>query len=261
MSYQAFDLSGKVALITGGNGGIGLGMAKALASAGADICIWGTNQDKNAKALAELQSFDCKSAELICDVSDEAAVNEAFAKTLSIFGRIDTCIANAGVSGTQAGPFIDMSSEEWHRIIRINLDGVFYTLRSAAKHMVERAADGDAGGRLAVTASLAALAGAPRNEHYAASKGAVVSMIHGLAVELARYGITANSILPGWIDTDMTAGVFANEKFSDHVIPRIPMRRYGNADDFGGIAIYLASDASSYHTAESFVIDGGYWRF
>lgn len=261
MGYQPFDLSGKVVLITGGNGGIGLAMAKAVAAAGADVCIWGTNPDKNANAVGELQAAGTKVAALACDVGDEAEVDAAFARTLEQFGRVDACFANAGVSGARSAPFTEMPVEEWRRIMRINLDGAFYTLRGAARHMVERAENGDPGGRLVGTASLAALSGPARNEHYAASKGGLISMMQALAVELARYGVTAHSILPGWIETEMTEKSFAWEKFASNVMPRIPMRRWGRPEDLAGIAVYITSDASSYHTSESFLIDGGYWRF
>lgn len=261
MGFQPFDLSGKVVLVTGGNGGIGLGMAHAVAMAGADVCIWGTNEHKNAAALERLQATDCEAAAFCCDVGDEGAVDTAFEQTLERFGRIDACFANAGVSGARSEPFVDMPAEEWRRIMRVNLDGAFHTLRGAARHMVARAEHGDPGGRLVATASLAALSGPARNEHYAATKGGLIAMMQGLAVELARHGITANSILPGWIETEMTASAFAWEKFASNVMPRIPMRRWGRTEDFGGIAVYLTSDASGYHTADSFLIDGGYWRF
>ena len=127
--------------------------------------------------------------------------------------------------------------------------------------MVERAEAGDPGGRLVGTASLAALSGAARNEHYAATKGALVSMLRAMAVEFARWGITANAVLPGWIETEMTAPSFNWDRFRDAVLPRIPAKRWGTPADFGGIAVYLMSDASAYHTADSLLIDGGYWVF
>ena len=150
-----------------------------------------------------------------------------------------------------------MTTEEWRRVLRVNLDGVFFTLRGAARHMVERGG----GGSLAVTASLAAIEGAPRGEHYAATKGAVISMVKGLAVELARHDIRANAIVPGWIDTPMTEGALTQEVMQERVLRRIPIRRWGTRADFGGIAVYLASDASAYHTGDTFVIDGGYAIF
>ena len=258
MTKSAFDLGGKVALVTGGNSGIGLGMARALARAGANVAIWGTNADKNAAAVAELQGFGVKAIGLQCDVGDEAQVEASFAQTLAQLGRVDSCFANAGVSGKGKSPsFVEMSTEEWNRVMRVNLDGAFYTLRAAARHMAERGG----GGSLVGTASLAAIEGAARSEHYAATKGGLISMMRALSVEFARKGIRANSILPGWIETDMTSKSIGNDKFAANVMPRIPMRRWGTGDDFGGIAVYLTSDLSSYHTGDTFVIDGGYALF
>jgi len=142
-----------------------------------------------------------------------------------------------------------------------NLDGVFHVFQAAARHMTERAQEGDAFGRLVATSSLASLFGTARNEHYAGTKAALNALCRALAVELARYGVTANAILPGWIKSDMTARVMADEKFVNAVMPRIPVRRFGEPSDFGGIAVYLMSKASSYHTADCFVIDGGYTAF
>ena len=256
--YKPFDLTGKVALVTGGNSGIGLGMARALAEAGADVAIWGTNPTKNAAAQAELAETGRKVLALVCDVSDEAAVDAAFAETVKVLGRVDGCFANAGVSGRSGGTsFAQMKSEEWRRVLKVNLDGAFFTFRAAARHMVERGG----GGVLVGTASLAAIEGAPRSEHYAATKGGLISMIRALAVEFARHGVRANAILPGWIETDMTANAIANEKFAGNVMPRIPMRRWGTGSDFGGIAVYLLSQASAYHTGDTFLIDGGYALF
>jgi NAD(P)-dependent dehydrogenase (short-subunit alcohol dehydrogenase family) len=138
---------------------------------------------------------------------------------------------------------------------------VFWTLREAAKHMIERAKAGDPGGSLIGVASLAAVEGAARNEAYAATKGGVISMMKSIAVEHARYGVRANSILPGWIATDMTAGAQGNDTFTSKVISRVPMRRWGEPEDFGGMAVYLASDASRFHTGDTFMIDGGYAIF
>jgi NAD(P)-dependent dehydrogenase (short-subunit alcohol dehydrogenase family) len=256
--YRPFDLTGQVALVTGGNSGIGLGMARALAEAGADIAIWGTNPTKNVAAKAELDKSGRRIVALACDVSDEAAVERAFGETLQQLGRVDACFANAGVSGRAgAKSFAEMASEEWHRVLKVNLDGAFFTFRAAARHMVERGG----GGVLVGTASLAAIEGAARSEHYAATKGGMISMIRALAVEFARHGVRANAILPGWIETDMTANAIGNEKFARNVLPRIPMRRWGTGDDFGGIAVYLASAASRYHTGDTFLIDGGYALF
>lgn len=253
MAYRPFDLTGKVALVTGGNSGIGLGMAQALAEAGADVAIWGTNAEKNAQAAATLAATGVRVHAALCDVGDEAAVDAAFAATLAALGRVDACFANAGTYGRKT-KFTELDSAEWHRVTRVNLDGAFYTLRAAARHMVERGG----GGSLVGTASLAAIEGAARNTHYAATKGAMVAVIRALAVELARHGIRANAVLPGWIETAMTAGSVADERFAAAVLPRIPARRWGAGADFGGIAVYLASDASAYHSGDCLVIDGGY---
>ena len=256
-----FDLTGRVAVITGGNSGIGLGMAQALAAAGCNVSIWGRNAEKNRNAVATVAACTGKAEALVCDVSDPASVKAAMAATLERFGRVDGCFANAGIGGGGRHAFIDRTEEEWRRMFATNLDGVFHVFQAAARHMSERATSGDPFGRLVATSSLASLFGTARNEHYAATKAAINALVRALAVELARQGVTANAILPGWIKSDMTAGIMANEKFVANVMPRIPMRRFGDPSDFGGIAVYLMSKASSYHSADCFVIDGAYTAF
>ena len=258
--FKAFDLTGKGVLVTGGNGGIGLGMAEACAQAGADVAIWGRNQDKNAAAQKTLAQHDGKAAALKVDVSQEDEVIAAMQDTQNKLGRIDAVFANAGI-GFGAPSFIDMDTETYRKVLAVNLDGVFWTLREAAKLMVARAKNNDPGGSLVGVASLAAIEGAARNQHYAATKGAVISMIKGCAVEFARFGIRANAILPGWIATDMTQMAQDSDAFSSKVIPRVPARRWGKPEDFGGVAVYLASDASSYHSGDQFIVDGGYTIF
>jgi NAD(P)-dependent dehydrogenase (short-subunit alcohol dehydrogenase family) len=255
-----FDLGGKVALVTGGNGGIGLGMAEGLAEAGAAVVIWGSNAAKLAAAEAQLARHGGRVLAQRCNVADEAAVEAAFAEALARMGRIDACFANAGVSQKRAA-FHELATEEWRRVLGINLDGAFFTLRAAARHMVERAKSGDAGGRLVAISSTAAIHGAARAAAYAAGKGALLAVMRALAVELARYGVTANSILPGWIETDMTEAAIEDPKFSGNVLPRIPLRRWGRKEDFAGLAVYLASEASAYHTGDGFVVDGAYTIF
>jgi len=262
--YTPFDLNGRTAIVTGGNGGIGYGMASALLASGAAVAIWGSNpgktQDARERLAAQLAAAGGDASRVhafACDVGDEAQVEAAFAQSVAALGgRLDACFANAGVS-SKGTRIEDMSLEEWRRVQRVNVEGVFLTFRAAARQMI---AQGQ-GGSLVATASTAAVEGAARNSHYGASKGAVTSMVRALAMELARHKIRVNSILPGWIETEMTQKSVNNPKFADAVLPRIPARRWGTMDDFGGIAVYLASDASGYATGEQFLIDGGYTKF
>lgn len=256
-----FDLTGRVAVITGGNGGIGLGIAQALVSSGCNVSIWGRNDEKNKAAAETMKAGPGKVAARVCDVTDAASVKEAMKATLDTFGRVDGCFANAGIGGGGRSSFIDRPQIEWREMLATNLDGAVLTLQHAARHMRDRAGKGDAFGRLVATSSLASISGTARNEHYAATKGALNSIIRALAVELARYGVTAHCVLPGWIQSEMTGGLFANEKFVANVMPRIPMRRFGNPQDFAAIAVYIMSTGSSYHTAEMFLIDGAYSIF
>ena len=257
MPKKEFDLSGKVALITGGNGGIGLGMAEALAEAGADLVIWGTNAEKNAAATEKLEAHGGKVLSQIVNVADENAVIAGFSQAVEEMGRVDSCFANAGVGGGAVPSFMEMTADQFRGLMSVNLEGVFFTLREAARHMSSR----EGGGSLVGMASLAAIMGQSNGQHYCASKGAVVSMMKACAVGLARYNVRANSILPGWIESDMTAGWMGLEQVQKRVLPRIPHRRWGKPEDFGGIAVYLTSDASRYHTGDTFVIDGAYSIF
>jgi NAD(P)-dependent dehydrogenase (short-subunit alcohol dehydrogenase family) len=251
-----FDLSGHVALVTGGNSGIGLGMAAGLARAGADVAIWGRRAERNEQAAEQLREHGARVHPVACDVSEPGEVEAAFADTLGALGRIDSCFANAGV-GAGSVPFLEMTLDDFRRVTRVNLEGAFLVLQGAARHMVERGG----GGSLVGVSSLAAVEGQQRGQHYAASKGGLLSMIRACAVELARHGIRANAILPGWIETPMTAGFSDNPKVMERVLPRVPVRRWGTPDDFAGAAVYLASPLSAYHTGDALIVDGGYRVF
>ena len=257
MAYDAFDLTGKVAVITGGNGGIGLGFARAVAAAGADVSVWGTNPEKNAAAQKELQEINPSASATICDVSNESAVEEAMAGVIERYGRVDACFPNAGIGTQNQKPFFEHSNEDWFRVIDVNLHGVFYTLRAATRQMVKQGE----GGSLVLTSSGTAIQGAAKGQAYAATKGGMIAMTLALSTEMARYKITANAIIPGWVDTPMTERLFQWDKFVNAVMPRIPMRRWGTPEDFGPIAVYLMSDASRWHTGDVIKIDGGFSIF
>ncbi len=260
MAFGPFDLTGSKVLVTGGNRGIGLGMAMALADAGSDLVLWGRDGRRNDDVARSLASTGRRVLTGSVDVSDEAAVVDGVADAVRELGRLDAVFANAGVGGTQV-PFVESTTAHLRGAFGPNVFGVYWTLREAARHMVQRAQAGDPGGSLVAVSSLAAIEGVGRNQAYAASKGAVVAMVRGAAVELARHGVRVNAILPGWVATDMTSEAMAQPVAANKILPRVPARRWGEPTDFGGLAVYLASSASSYHTGDSFVVDGGYSIF
>jgi NAD(P)-dependent dehydrogenase (short-subunit alcohol dehydrogenase family) len=190
-----------------------------------------------------------------CDVTSEDDTSSALEKTLDRFGRVDSCFANAGF-GHGADP-LKLSIEEWRRLMATNLDGVFLTFRETAGHMVERGG----GGKLVAITSITEIFGAPIQAHYAASKAGLGGLVRSMAVRLARHDIQVNSILPGWIVTDATGPAVGNERFSEIVVKRTPAHRWGDTEDLEGIAVYLASDASRFHTGDSLRVDGGYSIF
>lgn len=260
------DLNGRVVLVTGGNGGIGLGIAKGCVKAGADVVIWGTNQDKLAAAEAELNDASLQASRMRVngagrvlaqrvDVREEAAVVGAFAEAVAALDHVDAVFANAGVG--ESAPFIEQTLELWRRVHAVNIDGAFLTLREGARHMVARGE----GGSLVGISSTSAIHGAPRSQPYAVSKAGILALMRGLSVELARYGIRANSIIPGWTETEMTEAGRENEKFLTNTTQRTPIRRWGTPDDFEAIGAFLADPSQPFHTGDELVVDGGYTRF
>lgn len=250
------DLSGHVALVTGGNSGIGKGMARGLHAAGATVAIWGTNAGRNAAAVEELTADGgAPVAAFTVDVADEQAVAAGAAATLERFGQIDSCFANAGVPGRPT-PIDEMSTAEWRRVTSVNLDGQFFTVRAVVGQMKTRGS-----GSLVFTSSVSQSDGLPFAPHYAAAKAGVAAMARGLAVELARDGIRANAIVPGWTVAAMTEGLLSSDAAQAKILPRVPLRRWGVPEDFEALAVWLAGPGSSYFTGQTVVMDGGYSVF
>jgi len=256
MANGLFDLTGKVVLATGANSGIGLGFLQGCAKHGADVVVWGRRAEKNAEALRTLRALGAGRAHAeAVDVADEAAVVTAFASTLATMGRVDCVFANAGIHH-RAESFSDLTSQLYHGLLNVNLHGAFYTLREATRHMRERASAGDPGGSIVACGSLSIFHGLQGMEHYAAAKGALAAMIKGLAVEMGRYGVRANMLAPGFIMSGMVDEARAaalHERFAAIT----PLGRPGEIGDIEGPAVYLASDASRFHTGDILVVDGG----
>lgn len=249
------DLSGQTVVVTGGNNGIGLGMARGLAQAGASVAIWGRNAERNQQAVEELGKLS-EVAAFTCDVSDPRQVDEAMAGTLAKFGHLNGLIANAGISGTKA-PFHEIPIEDFRKVAAVNVDGVVLSFQAAIKQMIKQGK----GGSLVAVSSLAGIEGAGGNLPYGATKGAVLAIMRGVATEYGRHGIRSNAILPGWIATDMTSKAVGNEVFTEKVIKRVPFRRWGTPEDFAAAAVYLVGPGSTYTNGQQFVIDGGYSVF
>jgi NAD(P)-dependent dehydrogenase (short-subunit alcohol dehydrogenase family) len=255
MAKGLFDLSGKVTVVTGGNGGLGLGFARGVAKQGGDLEIWARNAEKNAKAKAELEGYGVRVITRQVDVSDEDAVAAAFEQTVKDFGRVDCVIANSGVPPTTNSTF-ELTAEKWHDLLKINLDGAFFTLREGARQMVKRAEAGEPGGSLVFCGSLSMFHGLAGKGNYAAAKGAMGAVIRGMAVEFGKYGIRANTVAPGYIKTEMTGSGEEWSGIDKFFASRTPIPRPGTMADFEGIAAYLCSDASAFHSGDTIVIDG-----
>jgi 2-deoxy-D-gluconate 3-dehydrogenase len=247
-----FDLHGKVALVTGGNGGIGLGIARGLAAAGADVALAGRNEQKNAAALAELEGLGVRAISVVADVTDEAQVRQMVEQTVARFGGLDILIANAGTNVRKAPQ--DYTLEEWHLITDTNLTSVFTCCQAVFPEMKRRG-----GGKIVTIGSMTSIFGFNVAPIYAATKGAVVQLTRSLASAWAKDNIQVNSILPGWIDTDLTRRARqVVPGLHENVITRTPTDRWGEPDDLAGAAVFFCSRASDFVTGTALPVDGGF---
>jgi len=247
-----FDLKGRVGLVTGGNGGIGLGLARGLAKAGAAVVVAGRNAAKNAAAVAELRALGAEADAVIVDVTDEASVNAMVAATAARFGRLDILVNNAGINIRNRPEVYDLA--DWHKVIATNLTSAMLASKAAHPHLK---AGGH--GRVINNGSMLSIFGLPFHAAYGASKGGVVQMTKSMAVAWAADGITVNCLLPGWIDTELTRKARADMAgLNDNVLARTPKGRWGEPADFEGVAAFLGSDASAFITGVAIPVDGGF---
>lgn len=251
-----FDLGGRVVLVSGGNAGIGLGMARGIAKAGADVVIWGRRAEKNEEAAKSLAVLGVRVFTQEVDISDEARVVNGMNEAVEEMGRVDGVIANAGMMRNDRS-FLDMTSEQWHSLLAVNQHGSYMTVREGARHMKRRFDAGDPGGSLLFVASLSALTGSPGMQHYNASKGAMVAMSRGIAVEAGRYGIRSNVVCPGYTVSE-TVDLPDDHPVMQRVKRFSPMGRMATPDEFEGIAVYFMSDESRFHTGDVVMIEGGW---
>lgn len=246
---KLFDLTGRVAIVTGGNGGIGLGMASGLANAGASVVIAGRNKEKSAKAAASLGE---RARAIEVDVADEKSVATLVDQTVSAFGRVDILVNNAGIAIRKQPE--TYSLDEWRQVIDTNLTSAFLCSQAVYPHMVKAG-----GGKIINIGSILSIFGIPVAVPYGASKGGIVQMARSFAAAWAKDNIQINTILPGWIDTELTETARTQiEGLHDRVMARTPAKRWGSPDDFAGIAVFLSSAASDFVTGTAIPIDGGY---
>jgi 2-deoxy-D-gluconate 3-dehydrogenase len=247
-----FDLSGRVAVVTGGNGGIGLGMAKGLASAGAAVVIAARNAEKSAGAVAQLEGLGIKSAFVALDVADPESCRKMVAEVLERFGRLDILVNNAGMSIRKPPETYEVG--EWLQVIDTNLNGAFVLCQAAHAPMKRQG-----GGKIINIGSMMSIFGGAYAAAYSASKGGIVQLSKSLAGAWAPDNIQVNAVLPGWIDTELTRN--ARDQVAglhDRVLGRTPAGRWGVPDDLAGVAVFLASAASDFVTGAAIPVDGGY---
>lgn len=249
-----FDLSGDVALVTGGNGGVGLAFCRGLVKSGAKVAIWGRNPEKNAQAVAELTALGGEVEAFSCDVTDESQIASAFADTIARFGKVDACFANAGGGGYR-GLSHKTDRQSWLDTIDLNLMSVVQTWGPITDHLMQRGE----GGRLIVTSSIAAIMGTGGAAGYSTTKAAVLGLVQALAVELGQAGIRVNAILPGFIETEMSLNT--SQAFQESARRRSAIGRIGALEDMEGVAVFLASKHSDFMTGQGIVMDGGHTIF
>ena len=249
---KLFDLTGRVALVTGGNGGIGLGIATGLAQAGAAVVVAGRQAGKNAAAVKALEALGAKAAAIEVDVSDEASCLALPERAAGHFGRLDILVNNAGINVRKQPQ--DLKPAEWRQVLDVNLTAAFLCSQAAYPHMIKAG-----GGKIINIGSMMSIFGAPYAIAYAASKGGIVQMTKSLATAWAKDNIQVNAILPGWIDTDLTRAARQEvEGLHERVLARTPAGRWGEPADFAGIAVFLASAASDFVNGAAIPVDGGY---
>jgi len=248
-----FDLSGQSAIVTGGNGGIGRGIALALAGAGANVCIAGRDDTKNDAVGAEIEAMGAAAITARCDVNDAEDINGAIEVTRSAFGGVNILVNNAGISAINSPEA--MTDDEWQSVLDTNLTSVFKFSRAVHGELVKTG-----GGKIINIGSMYSIFGYPLLASYGASKGGVVQLTKSLATAWAADNIQVNAILPGWFTTDMTAPLDTDEfrEFHDEIIGRTPAGRFGEPEELGGTAVYLASQASDFVTGQSIPVCGGY---
>jgi 2-deoxy-D-gluconate 3-dehydrogenase len=252
MKNGPFDLGGKVAIVTGGNGGIGLGMAQGLAEAGAAIAVVGRNEAKSAAAVAELKQRGVKAISVTADVTDQSAVADMVERTLRELGRVDILVNNAGINIRK--PPHALSLEQWDSVIRTNLTSAFLCSQAVYPAMKQAG-----GGKIINIGSMMSIFGASFAPAYASSKGGIVQFTRSCAVAWAADNIQANAVLPGWIDTDLTRRARREiDGLHDKVLARTPAARWGAIADFAGVAVFLSSSASDFVTGTAIPVDGGF---
>ncbi|MFZ0889886.1 MAG: SDR family oxidoreductase [Candidatus Binataceae bacterium] len=245
-----FDLSGKLAIVTGGNGGIGRAIALGLAEAGASVAILARDEEKNRAVLRELAAFGVRALALKLDVGDREQLRPALEQVEHELGALDILVNNAGIA--VMGGVLNLSPADWDRVIETNLSACFMLSRLAAKSMIKRRH-----GKIVNIASEYSFFGAAMVPAYSAAKGGLLQLTRSTAIELAAYNIQVNAIVPGWIETAMTASI-KSTPLSDEIIMRTPAGRFGTPEECAGAAIFLASRASDFITGSTVFVDGGY---